>query len=64
MTDKEGVDLTGIMRREGILRIARFRAGGFSVAMEGDILGTGKTVGEAYENALRQRNAAAVRVAA
>lgn len=63
MTHTEGIDLTAIFKREGILRIADNGAG-YSVYMRGDILGTGKTVGEAYENALRQRNAAAVRVAA
>jgi hypothetical protein len=63
MNSTEGVDLTGIMRRDGILRIAD-NGGGFSVYMRGDILGTGKDVGEAYRNALRQRNARAVRVAA
>lgn len=54
MTENESVNLTQIMRREGILRIADLGFG-FSVAMRGDILATGATVGEAYENALTER---------
>lgn len=48
-------DLSAFMRNEGILRISDNGAG-FSVYMRGDILGTGVTVGEAYENAARQRD--------
>ena len=44
-------DLTSYMQVNRILRIARFKQGGFSVAMEGDRLGTGITVGEAIANA-------------
>lgn len=48
-------NLTAFMKREGILRIAR-NPHGFSVYIEGDILGTGETVAEAYESAARQRD--------
>jgi hypothetical protein len=57
-------DLTAIMERDGILRIARFPNGGFSVALEGNIIGTGKTVGEAYQCALRDRAAQSRKLAA
>lgn len=56
-------DLTAFMKREGILRISDNGAG-FSVYMRGDILGTGPTVGEAYENAAFQRDRQAPRKAA
>lgn len=46
-----GFDLTAYMQANHILRINRFPKGGFSVAMEGDRLGTGKTVGEAIASA-------------
>jgi len=48
------------MERDEILRIAH-TGGGFSVYMRGDILGTGKTVGEAYQSALNTKAAQAVR---
>lgn len=64
MNIKQGVDLTGIMRREGIINIHMDPSGYFQLRMRGDILGTGKTVGEAYQCALADRNAQAVRVAA
>lgn len=54
MTNSESVNLTRIMEREGILRIARLNPG-YSIAMEGNILATGATVGEAYNNALTER---------
>lgn len=64
MTTNQGVDLTGIMRREGIINIHMDQHGSFQLRMRGDILGTGKTVAEAYQDANSQRNARAVRVAA
>ncbi len=48
-------DLTAFMRREGILRIAN-NPHGFSVYIQGDILGTGETFAEAFDNACRQRD--------
>ena len=54
MTENESVNLTRIMRREGILRIARVGEG-FTLHMRGDFMGAGATVGEAYENALNER---------
>lgn len=63
MTDKEAVNLTRIMRKEGILRVSCTEHG-FSVYMRGDILGTGSSVGEAYQSAMRQRDAVEVRRAA
>lgn len=50
-----GFDLTAFMKREQIIRISD-NGGGFSVFMRGDILGTGETVGDAYENARSQRD--------
>lgn len=55
MSKSEALKLTAIMEDYGILRIARFKSGGFSVAMEGDVLGTGPTVGAAFDNAIRER---------
>ena len=43
-------DLSTFMRVHGVLRIARV-GGNFTVAMEGDRLGTGQTVQEALESA-------------
>lgn len=64
MKHDDGVNLTRIMQREGILRICH-TDGSFAVWMRGDILGTGKTVGEAYQSALRTKAAqAAQQVAA
>ena len=60
MTNTEAINLTAIMERDEILRIAH-TGGGFSVYMRGDILGTGKTVGEAYQSALNTKAAQAVR---
>lgn len=54
MTNTEALNLTRIMLDEAILRIAR-NPNGYSVYLEGDILGTGKDVGEAFRNAIRQR---------
>lgn len=48
-------DLDAFMANEGILRIARTKHGR-SVYMLGDVLGTGETIAEAYENAARQRD--------
>lgn len=48
------IDLTRIMRDEGILRICNTDIG-FSVALKGNAWGSGKTVGEAYNDALRHR---------
>lgn len=67
MSKRRLIDLTQIMRDQSILRIARFTFDGrelFNVALEGDILGTGETVGEAYQNAVNQREARTVQVAA
>lgn len=47
-------DLTSFMRRHGVIRISDNGAG-FSVYMRGDILGTGPTVGDAFDNAVDQR---------
>ena len=60
MNKHDAVNLTRIMQRDGILRISH-TGGGFSVYMRGDILGTGKTVGEAYQCALRTKAAQADR---
>lgn len=49
-----GFNLTTFMREHGIIRISDSGAG-FSCYMRGDILGTGRTAGEAVENALRQK---------
>lgn len=48
------IDLTRIMRDEGILRICNTDIG-FSVALKGNAFGTGRSVEEAYRNALRHR---------
>lgn len=50
------MNLTRFMEANGIVRIARLRPG-YSVAMEGNILGTGETVEEALANARRDRAA-------
>lgn len=62
MTNTESVNLTQIMEREGILRIARTfdmrnQPLGYSVYMRGNAWGTGVTVGEAYQNCLADRAA-------
>lgn len=62
MKQSEAVNLTRLMRAEGILRIS-CTPHGFSVYLTGDILGTGTSVGEAYQSAMRQREAAASAVA-
>jgi hypothetical protein len=51
-------DLSRFMRENRVIRISDNGAG-FSVYMRGDILGTGETVGEAFDNAARQRRLAA-----
>ena len=56
MEGTEAIRLTDIMRRDGILRIAD-NGMGFTVYLRGDVLGTGRTVGEAFDSALRQRAA-------
>lgn len=60
VTGAMAIRLTWLMKEQGILRIAH-TGGGFSVYMRGDILGTGKTVGEAYQCALNAKAAQAVR---
>lgn len=50
--------LQDIMEREGITRIARWD-GFYSVAITGDILGTGKTLAEAYDCATQFKQVAA-----
>lgn len=59
MKTDEAMNLTRIMRDNAILRIGRFTDAGrdyFNVAMEGDVLGTGLSVEEAYQSALRQKS--------
>lgn len=57
------MNLTRFMETNGILRIASLRPG-YSVAMQGNILGTGETVEEAIESARRDRDAQLERKAA
>ncbi len=65
MDTNESVNLTQIMEREGILSIARvdtsypsdgLNATGYIVHMRGNICGTGKDVGEAYQTCLAYRD--------
>jgi hypothetical protein len=61
-------DLTAIMRKHRILRISdnspQQDGSSFSVFLKGDAMGTGKTVGEALDCALRTREAQNTRRAA
>lgn len=50
--------LQSIMQDERITRIAKWD-GFYSVAMQGNILGTGKTLVEAYDNAAQCKQVAA-----
>lgn len=48
-------NLTEIMIRDGIINIHMDPHGSFQLRMKGDILGTGRTVDEAYQNAMRDK---------
>jgi len=54
-----GLDLTELMRRNGILRISdtspRGDGSSWAVYLKGNICGTGLTVGDAYQAALDTR---------
>lgn len=55
-----GFDLTAAFRKHGILKIAdvspKRDQSSFAVYIVGDIVGTGKTVGDALDCALRTRD--------
>lgn len=54
----KGFDLTAAFRKHGILRISDTSGGksaSFAVYISGDIVGTGKTIGDALNSALRTR---------
>jgi len=53
-------NLTEIMIRDGIINIHMDPHGSFQLRMKGDILGTGRTVEEAYQNAMRDKLARTV----
>jgi hypothetical protein len=58
MNAQTALDLTRIMQAEGIQRIYMSADGrSFSVALHGGYYATGKSVGEAFEQALRDREA-------
>lgn len=47
-------NLTALMEREGVKKVQRYRAlGKWSVVLDDDRMGEGRTVGEALENAKR-----------
>ena len=50
----KGETITAFMRRHGISRIADLSPG-FTVAMRGNILGTGETVEEAFQSAMADK---------